>query len=182
MLFNQNRQIDVSKWTYIHFLNIYEETSKIILFLTFCHSFTWFNSSKKASHFFHCCCFCSSPAESFSLLFSLLSQLQSYKWELDEAEIEKAENERMFSSSSYFSSIFHLHVVLPSPHLISDLWTILQTTKYNSVKDKRYIFLLCSSYCLFVFEEDSLFCVVNDDQLFISVSEERRWSSFSSID
>lgn len=99
---------------------------------------------------------------------------------MGERDMEGKEN-----FSSFFFVLFQLHDVLLAcfPSLTSSSSPIYHapnnknsTLSNAMVFQFRFFSLFCFS---FLFEEDSLFYVVDDDQLFISVAAKRRWSSTS---
>lgn len=79
--------------------------------------------------------------------------------------------------------IFQLHDVLLAwliprlcLHPLSRFRIMRQTTKIRLCQRQAMVHFVPFFLFFFIFEEDSLFCVVDDDQLFISVAAKRRWS------
>lgn len=139
----------------------------------------WFNSSKKeeeeiVNHF--------STAVSLSAtlekLFSAFSIAE--RWKRGGNKDEEGNSRFLFTdcTTCCFPSP---HFTCPTPpiyHAPSNKKIQLCQREHKKRSDATFFFFLLSiRFFASPFEEDSLFCVVDDDQLFILVAAERRWSS-----
>lgn len=121
------------------------------------------------------------------LLFVLHCSLQNYKWELDNERggggTENGERNplpRCFSLFFSCTSCRSSHTPHCHPFIMRQTAKKIQLCQRQ--KAMVFQFRFSSSLSLFSpFEEDSLFRVVDDDQLFISVAAKRRWSSTPSL-
>lgn len=168
------------------------KTMLFLPFFLFCHSLMWFNSSKKEEDrkraIFLMLLFHSTPYRQVKLFPFLLLSIARCKIINERWMTAGGESERKMEGKRYFllcfSLFFQLHVVLLVAPLTSPHLSCAKEQKIQLCQRKKAamvsvpLFFLLGTFS--PFEEDSLFRVVDDDQLFISVAAKRRWSFASS--
>lgn len=139
----------------------------------------WFNSSKRKKKESWTIFLLLFPCQPPSKKFSRRSPLQSGE-NVGRNKDEEGNSRFLFSDCTT--------CCFPSPHFTCPTPPIYHAPSNKKIQlcqrehKKRsvatfFFFLLSIRFFASPFEEDSLFCVVDDDQLFISVAAERRWSS-----